>query len=327
MTAALVWFRRDLRLADNGALREALAQADAVVPVYIHDPEADGDWPPGAASRWWLHESLAQLSGALERAGSRLVVRRGSVRSVLAGLLRETGAKQVFWNHLYEPERFAADESLCKWLGSQHGVRATACAGALLAEPWTLRTGQGRPYRVFTPYWRAFLRGPEPAPPRPAPDRLPGPDRWPKGCGIDELGLLDAVAWHAGLSDHWQPGEAGAARRLARFLAGGLEHYADTRDLPALEGGVSRLSAHLHFGEISPGQVWHAVRGRGDSTGTEAYLRELGWRDFACHVLFHHPATPTEPLYSKYRDFPWRPNYQRLLDAWQRGLTGYPLVD
>lgn len=324
---ALVWFRRDLRLADNPALTDALADYPQVIPVYIHSPEEDGEWAPGGAACWWLHHSLADLQADLAGHGSRLVIRRGPADAALRELLDETGAEAVFWNRLYEPDAVARDTRIKTGLKAAD-VRAESRNAALLAEPWQLSTGDDRPYRVFTPFWKAFVKNlsvPEPAR---TPQTLPGPGTWPAGLALGELGLLPRLDWADGFADFWTPGAAGALQRLGEFCDGPVRDYAGQRDVPAADG-VSRLSPHLHFGELSPRQIWHAVRGAaGDSKGAESYLRELGWREFAHHVLFHFPHTPTRPMYEKYVDFPWREDPDgELLNAWQRGRTGYPVVD
>lgn len=328
-TVALVWFRRDLRLADNPALRAALGAHRSVIPVYLHAPDEEDGWAPGAASRWWLHHSLAALDAELRDLGSRLVLRRGSCRAALARLLEETGAGAVYWNRLYEPAVTARDRALKTWL-RERGLRAESRQAALLAEPWELRTGAGEPYRVFTPFWKKFRTAVEVATPLSRPRKLKPPRRWPASEPLAALKLLSRPDWAAGLRAAWTPGERGGLARLRAFSRGGLAGYAAGRDYPARDK-VSRLSPHLHFGEVSPRQVWHAVRGALRGAGLErdgeAYLRELGWREFAHHVLFHFPHTPEQPLYEKYRHFPWRPRAGALLRAWRRGATGYPIVD
>ena len=327
MPTAIVWFRRDLRLTDNPALRAALA-AGAVLPVYIHDPAGEGAWAPGAASRWWLHHSLAALESALAGLGSRLVIRRGDSLEHLLAIARESGAVAVHWNRLYEPAAVARDTRIKAALREQ-GFAAESHAAALLHEPSVLKTGGGEPYRVFTPFWKRFQQEVQPAPPVPAPRTLAAPAPSPQGLPLLSLELLPPLGWAARFPEFWQPGEAGALRQLRAFIRRALASYKSGRDYPA-GTGVSYLSPHLHFGEISPRQVWHAVQGAAHgpaAMGAEAYLRELGWREFAHHVLFNFPHTPDAPMYSKYTAFPWRRDHERLLRAWQRGATGYPIVD
>jgi len=323
---ALVWFRRDLRLSDNPALRRAVDEADTVIPVFVHD-DSEGEWGHGAASRWWLHHSLAALDEALREKGSRLVIRRGEPLEELRRLAKDTGAGAVHWNRLYDPHRVARDTRIKEGLG-ENGIRALSEKAALLLEPWEIETGGGDPYRVFTPFWRRAKQELPPPDSLEAPHTVRPPGAWPASLEADELGYLPRLDWAAGFPDHWTPGEAGACRRLETFARGALRDYDETRDLPAVDG-VSRLSPHLHFGEISPRHAWHRVAARTQNypDGAEAWLRELGWREFAHHVLYHFPRTTNEPLYEKYRDFPWRQDGEALLHAWQRGRTGIPIVD
>jgi deoxyribodipyrimidine photo-lyase len=328
MAVSIVWFRRDFRLTDNPALVAALAEGP-VLPVYIHDPQAEGAWPPGAASRWWAHHSLAALETALAAKGARLIIRRGDSLRELTALARETGATAVHWNRLYEPAFTARDAQLKAALREQ-GLLAESHGAALLHEPTRIKTGGGEPYRVFTPFWKTFQRDVEVPSPVPAPRRIAVPTSAPKSLALGELPLLPKLPWANGFTDWWTPGEEGALQQLKHFLRRALKGYKEGRDYPA-QTGVSYLSPHLHFGELTPRQVWHAVRGHGGSAasaaGAEAYLREIGWREFAHHVLFHFPLTPSEPLYAKYAPFPWRKGYTSLLRAWQQGETGYPIVD
>ena len=312
MATTVVWFRNDLRLADNPALSAAAARGD-VVPVFVWSPDEEGDWPPGAASRWWLHGSLRALAAGLHRHRSRLVIRTGPTLEALSALASETGADAVYWNRRYEPAAVARDRMLKSQLPG-----ARSHAGSLLREPWALETRAGGPYKVFTPFWRALRAAGAPDPPLPEP-RLHAPAVWPASLELDRLELLPRIGWDAGIERTWTPGERAAAERLESFSEH-VERYPHERDMPSLD--TSRMSPHLHFGELSPRQVWHAVDGR----GAEPYLRQLGWRDFAHHLLFHFPETATEPLQPAYRRMPWRDDADGLR-AWQRGETGYPLVD
>lgn len=331
METAIFWFRRDLRLDDNPALHAAMKRAPVIIPVYIHDPEAEGDWAPGGASRWWLHESLTHLSRELEMRGSRLILRRGPSLDVLETLLGETGAEAVFWNRLYEPDLVARDRGVKTALRGM-GIHAESHRAGLLCEPWELATGSGEAYRVFTPYWRALRSRTAIPAPAGEPRALPAPPRWPASRRVAELELVPPRAgWHHKLAAYWQPGEAGGRGRLNHFLAGIMPDYAQGRDFPGIDG-VSALSPHLHFGELGPARVWSRVREHLEidpqaRAGAEAWLRELGWREFAHHVLFHFPETPDQPLYRRWRHFPWREDYLPQLRAWRRGETGVPIVD
>jgi deoxyribodipyrimidine photo-lyase len=324
-----MWFRRDLRLADNPALAAACANSDRVVLLYVHAPDEEGDWRPGAASRWWLHHSLEQLSASLCRRGAELHLRRGPSLDTLLSVARATGAGCVYWNRLYEPALAARDEQVASALGAA-GLEVQTFNSSMLVEPWEPRTRDGGPYRVFTPYWRACAPQLE-AQPRPLPPprinaaHLAGP-----GPALPDLGLRPSIRWDAGLEAAWQPGEAAALQRLEAFCDSVLGGYADSRDRPDLDG-TSRLSPHLHFGELGPRQCLAAARnalaGRPDRTaGCDAFLRELGWREFASHVLHHFPHTSSAPLDARFAGFTWEPD-ARLLDAWQRGRTGFAIVD
>jgi deoxyribodipyrimidine photo-lyase len=317
--AAILWFRRDLRLADNPALRAAMAGGQAVVPVFVRGPEEEGGPAPGAASQWWLQRSLEELRGALERRGSRLLIRPGPLEDALPRLARECGAGTVVWNRCYEPVELAraaaAEEAL-----RGAGIAVRSFPGNLLFEPGTIRNGSGRPFQVFAPFWKACLRAPVPELPVASPGRVPGPAQWPESAAV---ATADPADWTGRLHEVWQPGEAGGARRMRAFLREAVTEYAADRDRPD-RTGTSRLSPHLHFGEVSARQIWHAACGCGRAA--EPYARQLAWREFAHHLLFHYPDTPQEPLRADFRRFPWRPDAKGLR-AWQLGETGYPLVD
>lgn len=328
---ALVWFRLDLRLTDNPALAAALKRGGPIVPVFIWAPEEEGDWPPGGASRWWLHQSLKALAADLASRGARLVLRRGPTLDALRALVRETGAHAVFWNRRYEPALIARDRAVKEALRAE-GLEVESFNSALLFEPWTVANRAGKPFQVFTPFWRHCLGLAEPPPPQPAPEHLPAPPRWPTSEPLAALELEPKIDWAAGLRAAWQPGEAGALATLRRFLDGAFTSYAEQRNRPDLLG-TSRLSPHLHFGELGPRQVWHSLKAwaarRGVPEATwrgSQFLAEIGWREFAHHLLFHFPHTPSKPLRPEFARFPWRRNPDGLR-AWQRGRTGYPIVD
>jgi deoxyribodipyrimidine photo-lyase len=318
----IVWFRRDLRLGDHAALEAARGRA--IVPVFIWSPEEEGVWAPGAASRWWLHHSLTALDGDLRKRGSRLVVRTGPAPTALADLVRETGACAVHWHRRYEPWASAQEASVERTLTAM-GCSARAFDGSLLAPPDALCNASGRPFQVFTPFYRSLLqrlavRGL--AAPDPPPTRLGPVPAHIASQPLTDLELLPRIPWDRQFRQVWRPGEAGAQDRLRSFLAKSVCAYAEKRDRPDLDG-VSRLSPHLHFGEISPLQIWHAAQG---IAGAEPFLRQLVWREFSYHLLQHFPNTPTEPLRAEFAAFPWRTDPDALL-RWQRGRTGYPIVD
>ncbi|MBX3495267.1 MAG: deoxyribodipyrimidine photo-lyase [Parvibaculum sp.] len=321
---AIVWFRRDLRLADNPALAAA-ARGGAVVPVFILDP-AD---MPGGASTWWLHGSLAALAADLARLGAPLVLRRGDPAHLIPAIAREAGAGAVFWNRLYDPAIIARDKALKASLAAD-GFEVESFAASLLAEPWEVRTGADTPFKVFTPFWRALsARAPLPAP-------LPAPKRLTGLAGIasenlDTWNLRPAKPdWAGGLRAAWTPGEKSAAKRLAAFLDGAVCAYGAARNIPAIDA-TSRLSPHLHWGEISPRQIGSsaeaaAIAYPAAASGVAAFLRELGWRDFAHHLVFHWPEIATENWKSEFDAFPWADD-DAAFRRWTRGETGYPIVD
>ncbi len=328
-TTAIVWLRRDLRLTDNPALALAGEGAERLVFAYIHAPEEEAPWQPGAASNWWLHHSLKSLQADLDAVGQQLVVRRGPTLAALRALIRDTGATTVLWNRLYEPAVIARDLGLKSDL-RRDGIAADSCNGALLFEPWEIRTDKGEPYRVFTPFWKRCLKSLDQiAPPMPAPDLNQTAGSSVKSASVEELGLLPRLRWDAGFKERWHPGEAGAFARIEVLVDSIVSRYGDTRNRPDLVG-TSRLSPHLHFGEISPRQIVaalsHAQLEASSAAGAEAYIRELGWREFAHHLLFHFPATPEAPLDAKFAAYRWD-RTPALLAAWQHGRTGYPIVD
>jgi|GEM_PF-1249944 len=258
MRATLVWFRQDLRVEDNAALVAAARRGAPVIPVYIWSPGEQGDWAPGAAARWWLHHSLGQLDASLRRLGSRLIIGRGRALKVLRGLVRRTGADTIAWNRRYQPAAATRDAETRAGL-ERDGLAVKVFESALLFDPADIRTRQGGPLRVFTPFWRACLAQPAPAEPTSAPGRLASPSTWPESLAVDELGLLPSHDWTEGLAAAWTPGELDARAELNRFLDEGLASYELDRDRPSLMG-TSRLSPYLCWGELGPRQVWHAVR-------------------------------------------------------------------
>lgn len=320
--AVLVWFRLDLRLADNPALRAAAATGLPVVPVFVWTPEDEGPEEPGGASRWWLHQSLLRLEESLRAKGSRLIVRRGDAAETLATLAAETNARRIFHDRVYEPAAFAREAGLRTRLQA-HGIALEIFNGSLLFDPGTVRTTSGGMFRVFTPFWRHLwsARGAI-RPATQAPGKMTAPEHWPQSLKIEDLELEPKIDWAGGLRETWEPGEEAARGRLRKFGRAALGDYDAERDRTDHDG-TSRLSPHLHFGEISPVEVWHAVEG---TAGAEPYLRQLAWREFAHHLLCADPELVKRPFNPQFRDFPWRRN-ARWLKAWQRGRTGYPMVD
>lgn len=319
---SIVWFRGDLRLADNPALRAAVERGGPVIAVFVLDEESPGIRPLGGAARWWLHHSLASLAERLQEKGARLVLRRGPAAAVVRDVVSEAGARAVFWNRRYGlPEREIDAE--VKSSLREDGVEVASFAGSLLFEPWTVTTGAGTHFSVFTPFWRACQQQPAPRAPLSEPPSIAGFD----GVESDELAewalLPTAPDWAGGLRAAWEPGEPAARRRLREFLDDDLGAYDRARDEPAA-GATSLLSPRLRWGELSPHTVWHAAVEAG---GGGRFLTELGWREFAWHTLFHAPDLATTNLRREFDAFPWAPLRPDLLEAWQRGRTGYRLVD
>ncbi len=321
----IVWFRQDLRLADNPALAAAAATGAPIFAIYIHDDDAAGEWRPGSASRWWLRQSLASLNDSLN---GTLRLFYGEALEIIPELVRELGARNVFWNRCVEPWRVRRDDEIKERLrGADVSVRTFN--GSWAYDPAETLKNDGTPYRVFTPFYRngCLKLAPAPRHPLAAPDTLALD--YESTCGSFDLEpLLPAFPWFDATSHPWRPGEEGALATLQRFLKSAVDLYAEQRDRPDIDG-ISRLSPHLHFGEISPNQVRQAVLSRTPAVAHEAadkFLAELGWRDFSAHLLFHNPSLPDECLQKKFERLPWRSDAD-LLNQWQHGLTGYPIVD
>ncbi|WP_312327863.1 deoxyribodipyrimidine photo-lyase [Stenotrophomonas sp.] len=326
MSVALVWFRRDLRLQDNPALRAALEAGHTPVPVYIHAPQEEGDWAPGAASNTWLHRSLAALDADLRARGSSLVLRQGDSEAELQALIAETGAVTVYWNRKYEPATQPRDARIKRELREQ-GIEAESHNGSLMFEPWDVATLQGGPYKVFTPFWRNALTRMNLPAPLAVPERLPSHKA--TGVSLDALQLTPTLDWDRQFWEHWQPGEAGADEALTVFIDGALNGYRQQRDLPD-RVGTSLLSPHLHFGEISPWQIVRRLekeRSASRDADIDGYIRELGWREFSYHLMHHFPQTPEQNLNPRFATFKWAAPNATQLQAWQQGRTGVPIVD
>jgi deoxyribodipyrimidine photo-lyase len=297
-----------------------------VLPVYILDDANAGEWRAGAASRWWLHQSLAALDRSLD---GHLHFFSGKADEVLAALALNLDAAGIYWNRCYEPWRIERDRRLKKRL-LEDGRTVESFNGALLFEPQVVMKDDGTPYRVFTPFYRKGCLKSAPPPRRPLDaGHLNYAGRSPLGHDLEDLGLMPGIPWYEEMAGHWQPGETGAHDRLDRFLEDGIRNYEEGRNRPDLEH-VSRLSPHLHFGEVSPHQVWHAANALMAQAGLENdvdhFLSELGWREFSYYLLYHQPALPTKNLQEKFDAFPWR-NDRESLERWQQGQTGYPIVD
>ncbi len=317
----IVWFRRDLRVADNPALTEAAAMGCPVIPVYLL--EEPPPRPMGDASRWWLHHSLKSLCRELARLGAQLILRRGRAIDIIPCLAAGSGARAVLWNRRHDPTENAIDTAVASILEAG-GIGVRQFNTSLLFDPEAVRNRQSQPFQIFTPFWRHCLSLAEPSPPLPGPPILVGHAELPSER-LTDWGLLPrSQDWTAGLGTAWTPGEDAAAARLTDFVDGGLPRYAQRRDLPD-QDGTSRLSPYLAFGEISPRQVWQAARTAGTDPA-EGFLRELGWREFCHHTLYHFPALPEEPLRREFREFPWTADEDHW-NAFIAGHTGYPIID
>ena len=329
MGNVILWFRRDLRVADNPMLQHAIEQGGHVLPLYILDPRTT----LGAASRWWLHHSLSHLQHRLRKLGLELFIQRGDPAEILTRLGARHAIDEVLWNRLYEPDTVQRDTDI-KGALIDAGIAARSYNGSLLMEPWQMLKADGGPYRVFTPFWKVLNKRLLEAIPSAPPRQLPGLTiDTGEGLQLDALELLPDKPWDEGLYQHWHPGETGAHRRLQDALAGPLLHYPIARDHPDRDG-TSRLSPHLHFGELSPRQIWYAVRswstgnsGPGYVEAGESYLRQIAWREFAHHLLYHFPHTAKTALDSRFEHYPWATGYTADLRAWQQGRTGIPIVD
>ncbi|MBP7147282.1 MAG: deoxyribodipyrimidine photo-lyase [Acidobacteria bacterium] len=323
--ATLVWFRHDLRLADNAALAAACASGEPVVPLFIWAPEEEAPWAPGSAGRWWLGRSLVALDARLRDAGSRLVVRAGGSLDELREVARATGARTVRWNRRLEPAFAQRDARVAAALRAD-GLAVEQAPASLLVQPEAMRTSGGGPFRVFTPFWNALLARQDLGATLPAPARIAAPPRWPASHAVEDLALGSKAAW----SDTWTPGEAAAQESLATFIDEQLARYPAHRDRPDIDG-TSRLSPHLRFGEIGPRQAWRAVS---EAAGldarlarpAESFLRQLAWREFSYHLLHHFPHTPQQPLRPAFARFAWRRDDEEFA-AWREGRTGFPIVD
>ena len=325
MQKAIVWFRQDLRLQDNAALAHAIEQGYAVLPICIWDTESEGNWAPGGAGKWWLHHALKDLGASLENLGGKLDIFEGDPLSVISELVEGEGIDAVFWNRRYEPAAIKRDSEIKRAL-VEAGAKVESFNSALIWEPHTVATGQGKAYQVFTPFWKNVSKGRIPAPIEVEVSKIQFASS-ALGVELDGLNLLPKIKWDTGMADTWEVSESAAHELLGSFGEKPLQTYHDDRDIPSVTG-TSRLSPYLHFGQIGPRQVWAAISGRMKQSGfsNDTYLKEIAWREFAHHVLYHFPKTPELPLREKFEAFPWSDN-QEHLKAWQKGQTGYPIVD
>ena len=328
----ILWFRHDLRLSDNPALDAALSLGRPVIPVFIFDDSQAGEWSLGSASRWWLHGSLSALAAKIKSRGNQLIFKAGSTETIISELLSGTDATSVYWNRRYEPWAIKQDKVIKTALKAK-GLDVRSFNAGLLREPWAISTQKGEPYKVFTPFWKALRALGEQDQSLPAPALIPAPSNFPQSDELGSWGLLpEAPDWAEGLRDTWTPGEQAAYSRLEDFTESAVFDYQTMRNLPGVSG-TSRLSPHLHFGEVGPRQIWNAVainagvnNGKQISRGVETYLTEIAWREFSYHQLFHFPQLPSLPFRTEFSFFQWE-NDCKALSAWKRGMTGYPIVD
>lgn len=317
--ASIVWFRNDLRLLDNPALIEG-AKKGEIIPLYIWDQKGEGEWPLGEASKWWLHHSLNVLSSEFQKKGIPLIIREGDSQQELLSIIKETKARACYWNRRYEPAIILRDTKIKSALVDL-GIDVKSFNGSLLQEPWEVYNKEGNPFQVFTPFWKKSSQ-------IPVRDLYNIPQLIPfkegvKSKKVSELNLLPKIKWDVGLEHNFKPGCNEALKKLDQFLKNNVQEYGLNRDFPALNNGVSHLSPYLHFGEISPQMVLKEAL---KVPNSESFIRQLYWREFAYYLLYHFPKTPNAPLREKYELFPWEDD-PLLLKKWQKGLTGYPIVD
>ena len=317
------WFRQDLRISDNPGLFEA-AKTGSVLPIYILDDESSCAFKIGAASRWWLHHSLNKLNQSLD---NKLNLYIGNSKEIILRLIREKKGNAVYWNRCYEPYRIKDDSEIKAQLKAMN-IECKSFNGSLLWEPWEITKKDNSSYKVYTPFYRkGCLQANPPRHPLPKPEKLILVKD--SNNNIDDLNLLSGVQWHKKLELQWQIGEDAGQKRLTEFIDYSLLSYKEDRNYPCKEK-VSRLSPHLHFGEISPNQAWHCAQTKGTIDGLESdldnFLSELGWREFSYYLLYHFPELPRKNFQEKFDQFPWQYDTSHLA-AWQKGQTGYPIVD
>ena len=322
---AIHWFRQDLRLSDNPALDSA-AQYETLIPIYILDEVNSGEFKMGAASKWWLHQSLTKLNESLD---GKLLVYQGNPHEILNKLIEEQEVSYVTWNRCYEPWRIDRDKEIKRNFEDKN-VAVESFSASLLWEPWTISKDDGTPYRVFTPFYKkGCLNSEEPRLPAGKVDLSNLYSEDLSSDSITNLNLLPTIKWYESFEEEWNPGEIGAEQNLNSFLDSGLLNYKEGRNFPSQEF-VSRLSPHLHFGEISPNEVWYRAKTKEGISGIEKSLAhfhsELGWREFSYYLLYHFPDLPNKNFQEKFDIFPWQEN-EEFLALWQKGNTGYPIVD
>lgn len=324
MTIALVWFRYDLRLNDNPAFIEACSQHQFVIPLYIYDEKNS---VLGEAQTWWLYHSLISLSNALAQRGLNLILRKGDPLEIILDLTKTVSISSVYWNRCYEPVAISRDKKIKATL-LERGIDVQSFNGSLFHEPWTIRNKSGDYFKVFTPYWKHCKQLLNIQCPRYLEHRPAGVEV--QSDVLNNWKLLPTINWAAQFSEYWTPGEGGAQHKLHEFIEHQLNGYKNNRDFP-IKNATSRLSPHLHFGEISPWTILRAIElakleSNCNLSSAEHFLSELGWREFSVYLLYHFPKLPSENFRNEFDIFPWQ-NDEKLLTCWQKGLTGYPIID
>lgn len=323
----LVWFRKDLRLRDNPSLEHALAGNKEIVPVFVWNENEGGRWSPGEASRWWLHHSLRSLGNAIGQLGGELILEKGDPAEIIPKLAVELGVDEVLYARTYDPAGTATQETVEEAL-DQARIISKSFNASLLKEPWETQNASGKPFQVFTPFWRNSRNCIYLEPAKYSSNQLTFFSTSTFGLSLDELGLLPKHPWHTKLCDHWDVSEVAGYAQILHSARTVVPHYSNRRNTPGIDG-TSRLSPYLAWGLISPRQVCHAVLQNepiGSNRGENKFLTEIGWREFSYHLLYHFPHIPDRPLRPKYASFPWLSD-NKSLRKWQFGKTGYPMVD
>jgi deoxyribodipyrimidine photo-lyase len=318
---AIHWFRQDLRLSDNPSLIAA-TKHNNVLPIYILDEKNADNFEMGATSKWWLESSLRSLSNSLD---GKLSIYKGNPIDILKDIIFRLDIDAIYWNRCYEPWRINRDKEIKEYLCAQN-IKTASFNGSLLWEPWDIKNNSDRPYGVFTPFYKkGCLQADHPRKPLLAPKNQQYIFDSKKSMQLQNLDLLPDYPWYKKFRKHWLIGEQGASLRLDNFIKESLSYYKKGRNIPS-KSYISRISPHLHFGEISPNQVWHRIRNEQNDENSDHFCSELGWREFSYNQLFYHPDLPTKNLQSKFDKFPWVVNDQHL-EAWKKGQTGVPMVD
>lgn len=322
----IIWFRKDLRLSDNPALFEACKQGE-ILPVYILEDDDNG-WSIGEAQKWWLYNSLKKLKSDLSNYKAELILRKGKPLSIISQLVKDTKSDAVFWNRCYEPNSIQRDKKIKKQL-KNIGVEVKSFAANLLFEPWKVTNQSGNYFKVFTPFWKNCILNHSPRSLYSRPNIRPHKVQL-KSEDIESWRLIPTKPdWSEKFNDYWVPGENSSQSLLSEFIKKNIAKYVTDRDIPGIKG-TSKLSPYLHFGEISPHQIWYKVKDYHNmnvlGNGVDKYLSEIGWREFSYHLLYHNPTLPSQEFNPKFQKFPWQFDADNLA-KWQKGMTGYPIVD